>query len=377
MNTQATGNMLTVYNKTDGTTPQLIETPIYANGKLGIYKEQLGKTLYELKDHLGNVRVVFRKGLYANSVKLNETDYYPFGMQMPGRTFSANGYRFGFNGMEKDDEIKGAGNSYDFGARIYDSRLGRWLACDPLMKKYPNLSPYNSFNNNPIYYVDPSGKSGVAYKTDKTNKEGKPILRVVSNIYIYGEGATYTRRDAIQSEISGQYNNGGEFFTATVDGTEYEVQFEFTTKIIDAKDVDAGLVEGGYGDLNAENNYFEVRGDIETSMSISGGVKGGNAGAIKNSQIDDGSNATSHELNHGFNGEDKDNDKGAKNGNPDIAVTRGNSTDPSLRRVTQDNIKAIFRNVSFNGGNKANVGNPKLFKFDKDSPGKFKQISNK
>ncbi|MGM0613621.1 MAG: hypothetical protein ACQESM_08945, partial [Bacteroidota bacterium] len=43
--------------------------------------------------------------------------YYPFGMQQPGR--NGNRYRFGFNGMEKDDEVKGGGNSYDFGARLY------------------------------------------------------------------------------------------------------------------------------------------------------------------------------------------------------------------------------------------------------------------
>jgi RHS repeat-associated protein len=68
------------------------------------------------------------------------------------------GYRFGFNGQEKDNEIKGSGNSLDFGARIYDSRLGRWLSLDPLQEKYPSLSPYNFTANNPILYTDPDGK---------------------------------------------------------------------------------------------------------------------------------------------------------------------------------------------------------------------------
>ncbi len=39
---------------------------------------------------------------------------------MPRRTLTSPDYRYGFNGMEKDDELKGNGNSYDFGARIYD-----------------------------------------------------------------------------------------------------------------------------------------------------------------------------------------------------------------------------------------------------------------
>ncbi len=53
------------------------------------------------------------------------------------------GYRFGFNGKENDNEVKGVGNSLDFGARIYDSRLGRWLIVDPLTKKYPDIMEYD------------------------------------------------------------------------------------------------------------------------------------------------------------------------------------------------------------------------------------------
>ena len=46
-------------------------------------------------------------------------------------------YRFGFNGKEKIDEINGAGNDMDFGARIYDARICRWLSLDPLQGKHP------------------------------------------------------------------------------------------------------------------------------------------------------------------------------------------------------------------------------------------------
>jgi len=58
---------------------------------------------------------------------LSVSEYYPFGMEMPGRIASSEDYRYGFNGKEKDDEVKGSGNSLDFGARMYDSRLGRWI----------------------------------------------------------------------------------------------------------------------------------------------------------------------------------------------------------------------------------------------------------
>ncbi|OFY82842.1 MAG: hypothetical protein A3F72_01790 [Bacteroidetes bacterium RIFCSPLOWO2_12_FULL_35_15] len=92
---------------------------------------------------------------------------------MPGRTFSAESYRYGYNGKEKDDEIKGEGNSYDFGARIYDPRIGRWLAIDPQAFRYSELSPYNFCDNNPIIYIDPNGEGVKPHRTEKYSNEAE------------------------------------------------------------------------------------------------------------------------------------------------------------------------------------------------------------
>jgi RHS repeat-associated protein len=81
--------------------------------------------------------------------------------QMPGRQFSAEEYRYGFNGMEKDDEFKGEGNSYDFGARMYDARIGRWLSRDAHEIKYKSQSPYSFVNNTPVIAVDPDGNDAI------------------------------------------------------------------------------------------------------------------------------------------------------------------------------------------------------------------------
>jgi RHS repeat-associated protein len=75
-------------------------------------------------------------------------------MLMPGRQLSS-GYRFGFNGMEMDDEVKGVGSSYNTFFRIYDSRLGRWLSIDPI--KQAAWSPYKAMGNNPLIYTDQNG----------------------------------------------------------------------------------------------------------------------------------------------------------------------------------------------------------------------------
>ncbi len=73
---------------------------------------------------------------------------------MPGRTYSSSTYRYGFNGKEKDNEMKGEGNAYDFGMRIYDPRIGRWLSIDPRIKEYPWQTPYSYHRNNPINITD-------------------------------------------------------------------------------------------------------------------------------------------------------------------------------------------------------------------------------
>ena len=86
------------------------------------------------------------------------TDYYPFGMAMPGRTLSnSEQYRYGFNGMEKDDDWYGAGNEYTTEFRQLDVRVGRWMSMDPMYGKAPDWSPYRSFFDNPVYWRDPSG----------------------------------------------------------------------------------------------------------------------------------------------------------------------------------------------------------------------------
>jgi RHS repeat-associated protein len=87
----------------------------------------------------------------------NSTDYSPFGVELDGRTVS-DGYRYGFNGKEKIDEVSGEGNEYDFGARMYDARVGRFLSIDPLNKKFHGVSNYSYALNSPILFIDFKGE---------------------------------------------------------------------------------------------------------------------------------------------------------------------------------------------------------------------------
>ena len=79
-------------------------------------------------------------------------------MTMPGRGFQTGKYRFGFDNKEKDNDIYGESNAYDFGGRVYDPRLGRWLSVDPKTSKYTSWSPYNFGIDNPVNVIDPDGQ---------------------------------------------------------------------------------------------------------------------------------------------------------------------------------------------------------------------------
>lgn len=83
---------------------------------------------------------------------------------MTGRKFSAgSGYRYGFNGKENDNEVKGEGAQQDYGFRIYDPRLGKFLSVDPLARDYPWNSTYAFAENSPIENIDLDGLEKVKY----------------------------------------------------------------------------------------------------------------------------------------------------------------------------------------------------------------------
>ena len=78
-------------------------------------------------------------------------------MEMPGLTYSASDYRYGFNSKEKDSAFGLL--HYDYGFRIYHPGLGRFLSVDPLAGEFPWVSPFNFTENSPILFIDMKGDS--------------------------------------------------------------------------------------------------------------------------------------------------------------------------------------------------------------------------
>ncbi|MCW3074361.1 MAG: cell well associated RhsD protein [Flaviaesturariibacter sp.] len=96
-------------------------------------------------------------------------------MGLVGRKYSAgNSYRYGFNGKENDNEVKGEGGQQDYGLRIYDPRLGKFLSVDPLTKKFPFLTPYQFASNTPIQSIDLDGAEAQNVITGEIDNQLNP-----------------------------------------------------------------------------------------------------------------------------------------------------------------------------------------------------------
>ncbi len=115
-------------------------------------------------------------------------------MLQPGRSFSSDNYRFGYNGKENDNEIKGTGNQQDYGFRIYDPRIAKFLSVDPLTKKFPFYTPYQFAGNKPIAYIDLDGLEDIYYKTKIDNDNSNSAMQVLSQSLVKEDLAKF--RDA-------------------------------------------------------------------------------------------------------------------------------------------------------------------------------------
>lgn len=101
-------------------------------------------------------------------------------MLVPNRHANSSKYRYGFQGQEMDNEIKGEGNSINYTYRMHDPRVGRFFAIDPLESKYPMLSPYQFSGNRPIDSKEIEGLEGFQYtKYDIVNGQKIPIKQIV------------------------------------------------------------------------------------------------------------------------------------------------------------------------------------------------------
>ncbi len=198
----------------------LKEMPIYGSQRIGMVKAldiegqfTHGNRLYEYSNHLGNVLAVSTDKMTAvgeHGDLISASNYYPFGLRIGDRSMNSGDYRYGFNGKEDDRDFSKSQLIQNYGFRLYNPALGKFLSVDPLTKRYPWYTPYQFAGNKPIWAVDLDGLEELIsndnfsfYKNElKLTTESSDHLMAImnkisdptkaENIKIYFAADTYT-----------------------------------------------------------------------------------------------------------------------------------------------------------------------------------------
>ena len=177
---------------------------------------------------------------------------------MPGRKYLAGSvYRYGFNGKEND---KDAGEGIqDYGMRIYDTRLGKFLSVDPITKKYPELTPYQFASNRCIQGIDIDGLEVFLV----TGNAG--IFMLIGGME-YNVGIAFSKDGiALVAGVTNQAGIGIEA-GASITGT-------FFPTMKNLRDVDG--VEKDFAGISAAGAYL---GKFEVGAAVSNGEWGATVG---------------------------------------------------------------------------------------------------
>ena len=194
-----------------------LESALFGGGRLvsalhfvGARPRSIQFSLYEpeyyLTDHLGSPRVVVN----GDNVVCSRNDYYPFG----GRWNSdgeASTNRWQFNGKESQQDF--GLHFLDYGARIYDSRDGRWLTQDPLSEDYYSVSPYAFCGGDPVNRIDPNGMDWYSYMKYEYDDEGN--LTGGHKEYEYVEGTMSDRemKDGNYTRLGYTYQTADTYYS--------------------------------------------------------------------------------------------------------------------------------------------------------------------
>lgn len=223
----------------------LKERHIYGSSSLGIKMDSLnmftatisnnvttvlGRKYYHLTNHLSNnlttindIKIPVSSGNnvdYFDVGIVNIYDYSPFGVQLDERSMESDYVRVGYQSWEKDDEIKGSGNHLSFGNYGYDPRTGRRWCPDPLQGKYPFLSSYSAFNNNPVIYKDVNGLDWEI--TVKFDEEGNKTIHVKITAAVLNSSATKVDMEKFQAAIKSQIETS--YSVKWTEASNYEVK---------------------------------------------------------------------------------------------------------------------------------------------------------
>lgn len=254
--------------------------------------------VYNYTDHLGNVRVSYGQDPVTQAVRiLEENNYYPFGLKHKNYNMSeknytkTNGgvtldpvcencaipfkYNYKYDGKELQDEL--GLNVYDYGARLYDPALGRWMNIDPLAEQGRRWSPYAYAFDNPIYFVDPDGMW-----------PDLPSWSSVKKSYNEAKSAVTRTYNETKSAVTRTYNEAKATVTRTYAQAKATVVVGTTVAIKGAERAQQEVKDNKQSILSVAKGMQDVGGAVTALGLVGAGVGAavtGGPGAVPGLQV--------------------------------------------------------------------------------------------
>ncbi|MEC4048608.1 RHS repeat-associated core domain-containing protein [Flavobacterium sp. SUN046] len=278
---QYKGDNLQFFPHTEGyvncNAPKLLLVPTIDGGLQEVYLDDGTPTfsyVYNYTDHLGNIRLSYTKNPQSGALSIiEENHYYPFGLKHNNYNSDKNmyakeqeqlkikpvpplfkpAYNYKYNGKEMQDDL--GLDLYDFGGRNYMPDIVRTPTQDPLSEKFTNVSPYSFLNNNPIYFVDPTGMAPDGWI--KSIKDGATSYIYDTNVNTVKEAkeAGYENVADVQQGYNVSATNGSYSYNLNQDGSVTNAsggEVQFDNHIV----ADNGLTVGGAFQTGAGSKIF-------------------------------------------------------------------------------------------------------------------------
>ncbi|WP_411032372.1 DUF6443 domain-containing protein [Spongiimicrobium sp. 3-5] len=189
----ATGSKLRKIVST-GTTTDYAKGYMYVNNQLEFFGHPEGYVapdgsggydyVYNYTDNVGNIRLSYTDAngdgnIDSSNEIIKENNFYPFGLKHKGYNEvvsslgNSTAKKWQFNGVELEESF--GINLYEMDLRRYDPAIARWTAIDPVV--HYDFSTYNAFDNNPVFWTDPSGANSFEDRKRAKDNESENIWR--------------------------------------------------------------------------------------------------------------------------------------------------------------------------------------------------------
>jgi RHS repeat-associated protein len=247
----------------------------YQNGSIQAIYHPVGRAVpsgsnwrheYVITDHLGNTRLRFSdldENSQIDSIELLSVhDYYPYGME-----WNAGGYKYTYNGKEMNTEI--GLNLIDFGARMQDPSLGKFISIDRFAEKNASQTPYSYAANNPIKFIDVNGDSiDISGLSEKDRETFNQLYQTLSKNEIFN---TYYQAlsdsETIYTISIGSGEGGSGSFNAKTNEVSFIGPETMAQELFHAYQSDLGIYTRGDASVREAEGDI-VSGSIMNSLGL-------------------------------------------------------------------------------------------------------------